>query len=64
MDVDGSEAKLMMGKLDYEDHKLEEILGVWMPLSPDYPLAIMDARTLHPVDAWIYVPEPKWSHII
>jgi len=52
MDVDRSEAKLMMGKLDDEDHKLGVILGVWKPLSPakvcDYPLAIMDARTFQP----------------
>jgi len=47
-----SEAKLMMEKLDDEDHKLGVILGVWKPLSPekvcDYPLALMDARTFQP----------------
>eukprot|EP00091_Calanus_sinicus_P004633 TRINITY_DN14972_c0_g1_i1.p1 TRINITY_DN14972_c0_g1~~TRINITY_DN14972_c0_g1_i1.p1 ORF type:complete len:268 (-),score=51.45 TRINITY_DN14972_c0_g1_i1:88-891(-) len=52
LDVDKSEPKLMMGKLDDEDHKLGVILGVWKPLSPekvcDYPLAVMDARTFQP----------------
>ena len=52
IDVPRSEAKLMMEKLDDEDHKLGVILGVWKPLSPakvcDYPLALMDARTFQP----------------
>ena len=39
-----------MGEMDDDDSKLGVLLGIWKPLHPskvcDYPLAVMDARTI------------------
>jgi len=45
-----AEANYLMGEMDRDDSKLGALLGIWKPLHPskvcDYPLAVMDARTI------------------
>ena len=45
-----AEANYLMGEMDDDDSKLGVLLGIWKPLHPskvcDYPLAVMDARTI------------------
>jgi len=52
MESNISEPMILMGKMDDENGKLGVLLGVWKPLYPeaicDFPLALMDARTLKP----------------
>ena len=53
-----TEGNILMGDLDEEGYQFRTLLGVWKPLSPakvcDYPLAVMDARTILKEDLTVF----------